>query len=467
MDILSPEHFLSLPRPDATLGPPVGIVDTSTLAAHDFDVDTRTGFMPPHPPLARLSFEWEAWEVALDGAMRSKLQLGDGVGLSKDDAQRSESWRGSVRNMPLLPIDGLKVSEVALRRSHHVLAWILHFYVHSLPPSAAILIPPPITIPLLQICEQIQLPPVITYSDDVLYNWALKVDVPDGIPTLDNLRCQSLFTGTTDEEAFYLCSARIELRGVEALELMRATMDETFVGDDIAVRRITAYLRQMSTVIKDLRDILLNVRDGCDPEIFSRDIRPWFRGADTGPNGREWVFEGIEDHPELMQPTELLGASAGQSSLIHALDIFFGVDKYSHSLSLNGHSSTSSDDLSRESFLSRMQLYMPRHHRNFLNHLSANRRPLRTFVTSSKDIELLDAYNAAVISLKEFRDAHLRIVALYIVGPARRAKNAGTNALTKQMEESLKGTGGTDLAKFLKGVRDRTAGAVMMPNCVQ
>jgi indoleamine 2,3-dioxygenase len=67
-DLLSQSrHFLALPRPDVTLGPlPRGLTDTTTLAAHDFDVDNRTGFMPPEPPLARLPSEWETWEAILD-----------------------------------------------------------------------------------------------------------------------------------------------------------------------------------------------------------------------------------------------------------------------------------------------------------------------------------------------------------------------------------------------------------------
>ena len=91
-----------------------------------------------------------------------------------------------------------------------------------------------------------------TYADNVLYNWALKTPSPSGLPTLQNLRSQTLFTGTSDEEEFYLTSARIELRGVEALELMRATMDEAFVGDSIAFRRITTYLQTMSGVITEI-----------------------------------------------------------------------------------------------------------------------------------------------------------------------------------------------------------------------
>lgn len=369
--------------------------------------------------------------------------------------------------LEILTIDDLKTSELYLRRAHHVLGWILHFYIHSLPPDAPIVIPPPITLPLLQVSAELMLPPVLTYSDDVLYNWELKSEQSPNQPTpgLDNLRCQTLFTGTRDEEEFYLSSARIELAGVAALELMQDIMNEAFVGDEIATRRITQYLLHLSKVIRKLRIILLAVREGCDPDVFYHHIRPWFRGVDSDFKDRPWVFAGIEADPNLQQPTELSGPSAGQSSLVHTLDIFLGVDQYSHSAPLTGSSTATA----KKAFLDRMQLYMPRHHRTFLNHLSVNPRPLRDIVASTNDVGLRDAYNEAVLALKEFRDAHMIIVAQYIVGPSRRPAPGilGANIRSDvkkdygEVDLPLKGTGGTELVNFLKGVRDRTAGAIL------
>lgn len=97
MDI---QHFLNMPRPDGVLEfLPQGLVDTTTLAAHDFDVDNRTGFMPPQPPVHRLSEGWELWECLLDEAMKQKLQLGSKMDLEQEERKKSEAWRHRVQQV--------------------------------------------------------------------------------------------------------------------------------------------------------------------------------------------------------------------------------------------------------------------------------------------------------------------------------------------------------------------------------
>ena len=99
MDQLPPNHFLNLQRLDVFVPAVAGAPDTSTLAAHDFDVDTRTGFMPPQPPLVRLPPAWEPWEAVLEDAIQSKLQLADKPHLSPSEQETSERWRNLVREV--------------------------------------------------------------------------------------------------------------------------------------------------------------------------------------------------------------------------------------------------------------------------------------------------------------------------------------------------------------------------------
>ena len=94
---LPASHFLSQPRPDALAGRSEGLVDTSTVAAHDFDVDARTGFMPPQPPIDRLPEFWEPWERVLVDAVSQGLKLGETVDLAAEDKRASDQWRACVR----------------------------------------------------------------------------------------------------------------------------------------------------------------------------------------------------------------------------------------------------------------------------------------------------------------------------------------------------------------------------------
>ena len=377
----------------------------------------------------------------------------------------------TVAQLPVIPTTELKTSENILRRAHLVLAWIMHFYINTLPLTSPIIIPRSISIPLLEVSNYLALPPILTYSDDVLYNWKYREDsVPEGqfpLPTPNNIAVQTSFTCTPSEDHFYLVPAYMELRGATALSLMSRIMDEAFVHDAIALRRISYYLNHLARVIDDLKDILMTMRDGCDPDVFYHEVRPWFKGQDSMHGGRTWFFEGVgeEGYEHLKHPTEdeLHGPSAGQSALIHAIDIFLGVD--------SAASGPTSGSKGGTNFLAKMQNYMPRHHRAFLRHLSSNPRPLRALVDAEtsdhRNPELLSAYNTAVTALRSLRDSHLRIVAMYIVGPSRRmgfgkSAQASEHPSEKEAESSgEKGTGGTNAMIFLKGVRDKTANTVL------
>ncbi|KAG8841773.1 hypothetical protein FRB91_004699, partial [Serendipita sp. 411] len=106
METLAPEHALARLRiSPATLKSPKETpshlydflssppLDTSTLAAHDFDVDVRSGFMPPEPPVSRLPSEWQEWEVVLQDAIDARLRLGDSPVIRPEETDRSALWR--------------------------------------------------------------------------------------------------------------------------------------------------------------------------------------------------------------------------------------------------------------------------------------------------------------------------------------------------------------------------------------
>jgi indoleamine 2,3-dioxygenase len=302
---------------------------------------------------------------------------------------------------------------------------------------------------------------------------------------------------------------------------MRRSLDELFLADQTALRRLTLYLKKLAVQIDRIGDITLSIMKEVDPEEFYHLIRPWFKGGDSeGPESLGWLFVGADDQAHAAENANrgtrkgrmFSGPSAGQSSLIHAIDIFLTVDhsptdeetlvaaqQASPALHLNHNpiavestdkssappsavasSPTRSPSNNEASFVQRMLQYMPLPHRTFLLHLSTHPTPLRPLVIAHAQThpQLAAAYDSALEALKRFREKHMRVVSLFIVQQARRRPSprirrllgeevdddAAEDAILKEAGEQkgeLRGTGGTPLFKFLKRCRDNTTKAMI------
>lgn len=378
--------------------------------------------------------------------------------------------------MPVLDTTLLEQDPRLLRRAHHVLAFLVHFYVHSTPPSEhqplastasssmqqqpshQILIPRSLSLPLLKISRMLSIAPVLTFADSVLWNFEI---IDEALPLeRKNIRPLTLFTGGADEANFYGCCAEIELRGVEALRSIAGFYDSLPAPqtpssplNEAQLDSIATCLKNVALVIDDLTTILQSVRQMCDPHAFYFAVRPWFRGSDAGgPESPLWVFEGAEEVDGMdVLGKELSGPSAGQSSIIHTLDAWLEVDHGNSFGGANGQEEAAAAagcpmmkmKVEREKkeaeektingeFMERMRKYMPGSHQEFLQELDDRNEATSssTSSTSTTSIRtlaiqhpqhLLAPYNAAVSALKKFRDIHIRIACLYIVTMSRKA----------------------------------------------
>ncbi|KAH7341870.1 Indoleamine 2,3-dioxygenase [Rhizoctonia solani] len=308
--------------------PPSDKIDISYFVSSCFELDAQTAFMPSEPPLSRLDGVYEQWEQLLDAASMNFTSPGDEDCVPESQVRFGERWRKSVRELPVLPIRPFEFDIRRARRAHHVLAFITQFYVQSLPPRedafdrSPIIIPASIAIPFVGVSRQLDIAPIVTYADTVLWNWEL-ID-PSQPMTMNNIRIKDLFTRDSQEEHFFLTSARIEIRGLEAMDIMakcsRQIEDGTTSAEDQA--RLASYLARLAHVIDDITAILDAVREGCDPMFFYFTFRPWIRGADQGSDSPMWLYEGVDGQGVTMQCS---GPSAGQSALMHAFDVFLDV----------------------------------------------------------------------------------------------------------------------------------------------
>ncbi|KAH9950186.1 Indoleamine 2,3-dioxygenase [Amylocystis lapponica] len=437
-------------------------VKTRLSEAINFDVDPETGFFPPRP-LARLPIQYEVWERALEDA-RGVLTLGeDRREESLAKRPKGESWRSNVRSWPVISTAALHDDLRLLQRAHYVLASIMHFYVHSIPPDGVelpTLIPKSISIPLVDVSETLGMAPVLTFADTVLWNWEL---INPELPLeITNMRYVNIFSGTKTEENFYLTSAAVELKGVEMLKIFEAFLSLPDISDAYSIVTLSKDLSRLANIIDDLTAIFQTIRDAVDPEVFYWSCRPWWSGSTSkGPSSAGWIFEGIPDSSKL----DLGGASAGQSSVMHALDIFLDID---HKLQEKRHPAPSAaNQTSDRGFMERMRRYMPAPHQEYLRRLASAPRSVRSVAKDTPAIR--GPFDAAVMALKKLRDLHIRIVCLYVVTKTDSVPPPGLGPVTSpsgvQKDGPARGTGGSHVSTLLKAGRDATLRTMLKDNC--
>lgn len=336
-----------------------------------------------------------------------------------------------------------------------VLAFLLHFYVHSIPPSddnEAIRIPRAICIPLVEVSHQLGTAPVLTFADVVLWNYDL-VD-PSKPLSAENIRYINLLSGTDAEREFYVSSGAIELKGVEMLQIIETFMSLPNVTETTSVTKISRDLAQLKTIIDDMTETFRAIRETVDPQDFYWKCRPWWNGAPSDCSRPQWVFEGVTNSALV----DTSGPSAGQSTVMHALDIFLDVD---HKLLQKRTPAPSPENRRADTgFMARMRRYMPGLHRDYLARIGAVSRTLREVALSTPSLQ--EPYNEAVEALKKLRDVHIRIVCLYVVSMAH-AKMPEAINMRREESSVSRGTGGNEVSNLLKAGRDATRRAMIKP----
>ncbi len=382
---------------------------SSSLCLHDFQISPETGFLPSTPPLANLPGEHFApWEEVLT---------------SLPELNRTRQLRSAVHELPEREFSAATLgSEEEWRRAYVVLCFIGQSYIWGEGQAGLVdTIPKKLAVPWCTVSDHLHVKPVVCYAITVLYNFQLRE--PLGPWDAENISITNTFTGSEDESWFYVVPLLIELAAVPGINAMSK------VFADMAHHRIADILNCLQSVqrsLQDMRKALARMFEKCKPITFYTEIRPFqagTKGLDVLPEGI--LFEGVDP-----KPRQYHGASAGQTAVIHAFDIFLGVK----------HSG------SEEDFLVTMRTHMPQKHEQFLDRLAAM-PPIREYCKNSRDIGLIESYNTAVEEFVKFRSDHVILVTRYIVNQQQHSINPALNT---------KGSGGTDFMQFLKRVRNAT-----------
>lgn len=450
--------------------PPIPVISS-------YGISPTHGFLPEVLPLTRLPDpyynKWEAIAANLQALILSRR------------------LRGVIDRLPVLSTIGLE-HDAEWRRAYSLLAFMAHGYIWG-GDSPSERLPPAIAVPLLQVSERLEVPPVATYAALCLWNFK-PLFIDESTDSLENLATLNTFTGALDESWFYLVSVAIEARGGPIITLMLTAMAAARDGDTATVTRC---LRAFAERLDDLGCLLQRMHENCDPTIFYHRIRPFLAGsknmAEAGlPNG---VLYEVDDSGR-GEYRQYSGGSNAQSSIIQFFDIVLGIEHRPTGEKIDASASASESESTRgrapaprHNFIQEMRRYMPGPHARFLNDV-ASVANIREFVESAgpRDKELRVAYDACLSMLRVLRDKHIAIVTRYIVLPSRevRARSRSRSpevvrqrvnlatasrqqqqaapksrgpqgiALDTSPKSDLKGTGGTQLMSFLKQARDET-----------
>lgn len=394
-------------------------MESSWGNVEEYHIDEDVGFALPNP-LEELPYPYDAWI-----SIAKNLPA-----LIKNDELRAE-----VEKLPMLSIDDLQGHRLQ-RLAHLALGYITMAYVWGQGDDVRKVLPRNIAVPYCNLSEKLGLPPILVYADCVLANWKKKD--PSGPMTYENMDILFSFPGGDCGKGFFLISLLVEIEAASAIKVIPTIFKAVQNQDRDTLQKA---LHDITCCLKKALEVFHQIHEYVDPDLFFNVLRIYlsgWKGNAKMPEGL--LYEGFWDTPKMFA-----GGSAAQSSIFQCFDVLLGIQH-------------SSDEASSAEFLQEMRTYMPPAHQKFLHSLES-KPSVREFVLSEGDDSLLAIYNECVDAMVSLRNYHLQIVAKYIVIPAKQSKN--TQPSEEPSESENKGTGGTDVMKFLKSVRDTTKAALL------
>lgn len=284
-------------------------------------------------------------------------------------------------------------------------------YIYADPHNPANRLPKSIAVPLVQLGQMVNRPPVLTYAMYVLANWRLQD--PQGVITADNADIIQRYCGGDDEHWFILIHMNIEADAAGALTGLQSA-SESAKHDDLT--GVINGLSQIPDSITAMMNTFNRMTEHCDPDVYYHHIRPYLFGLTNV------IYEGVDEFAG--KPQSYRGNSGAQSSIIPALVAGLGLQHEQSAMTAH---------------LKIMHDYMPKPHRDFITRMEQDN--IRPFVMRHRThLELRDAYNGALLNLLQFRRLHLHFANTYVA-------QRGTNPI---------GTGGTTFMDWLKQLADET-----------
>jgi len=365
----------------------------------------KSGFLMCPDPVADLS----ACDAPIDAGQSALLQE---LAVGLPDLIKTERVRSVLDELPIIEVAELEhcADGRVAERAFQIYAHFANVYIWCDQADPADRIPAGVAVPLVQLAELVERPPILPYASTALCNFE-RVD-PDGGYRVENLRVIQKIVDIPDESWFHLTHVEIEAHAGDALF---ACLDATSHIDNDDAKSAERALAGIPDAFNRMGSTFRKIAKGCKPQTYYHTLRPYLFGFN------DIVYEGVAKYGN--KPQTFRGQTGAQSSAIPSVQAFLGL-RHEHG-GLTHH-------------LEVMKAHMPKPHRELLAGIDPTR--IRGYVSKVSSSGLTEAYNECLRSLAEFRTLHLSMA----------------NAFVASRVENPIGTGGTEFMHWLEQLRNET-----------
>jgi len=352
----------------------------------------RRGLLPEPDPLTRFP-DGSPYEV-LDEVGGRLPRL-----LAESDAR---DYLGGCHFPEFDPSD-CQAPEAELRLYYVRLGFIASGYINQIGQPSSHSLPANIAVPLVNACERLERPPILSYDGYALYNW-YRLN-PAGPIALGNIDTLQNFVELYDEHWFILVHVEIEALAAEIFGALVPLLEHW------CSEKANATLWQIADCLEKQLAVLRRIPEHMSPELYFRKFRPYIRFFE------DVRYEGVDQVPLSQR-----GETGAQSSIIPSLVALLKIPHKPSALTNHLHD---------------MRRYMPARHRLIIEELER--------LTPLNGLADAEPFNAALENLARFREQHLRWAEAYI--------NAHVS--------DPRGTGGTPYMQWLQQLIDETRACQM------
>lgn len=311
----------------------------------------------------------------------------------------------SIKNLPELDhtIFSNDYEQLELATLIHGMLVSAYYWNSEIP---NIRIPQNIGVPYYNFSKMLERPPILNTASIQMHNFKF-IDLKTNFHP-DNLECIFTFSGTRDEEYFYLIPTYIEYLGNPIIDAAFILFEGIDNENDSNVKQA---LKIFDITIRKMRIALSLNYTRVNPKIFYHDFRPKLKSYEKGV-----IFEGISENKHFYQ-----GSSAAQSPIIKLIDAVFELNR-------------------SNTYIVEMLKYLKREHRSFIESIDM----IRPHNLREKIIKLgaQEEWNKVVDEICRFRESHMRLAIHYINLPSQGKEHTGT--------------GGTSIDQFLNNLIENT-----------